>query len=157
MKKILLSLAALVMVTAAIAQDDYKKKPTFGFQFIMNDFQTAADLRSSGLSNVLKAEDWYKTKRMSPGLAVNYIQGLSNHVDFAATLSGSFLDYPVPTRLQNVDDRLLLEAAATANLKLVSDKYWFNPFLTLGIGASKYKGYFGAFIPAGVGIQIRVV
>ncbi len=157
MKKILLSLAALVMFTAAIAQDEYKKKPTFGFQFIMNDFQTAADIRSSGLSNVLKAEEWYKTKRMSPGLAVNYIQGLSNHVDFAATLSGSFLDYPVPNRLQSVDDRFLLEAAATANLKLVSDKYRVSPFLTLGVGASKYKGYFGAFIPAGVGIQIRLV
>ena len=157
MKKILLSLTALVLVTVALAQDEYKKAPTFGFQFIMNDFQTAADIRNDGLSNVLKAEQWYKTKRMSPGLALNYLQGLSNHVDFAASLSGSFLDYPVPNRPLDVDDRLLLEAAATANLKLVSDKYGFSPFLTLGVGASKYKGYFGAFIPAGVGIQIRVV
>lgn len=155
MKKILLSVAALVLFTAAIAQDEYKKRPTFGFQFIMNDFQTAADLRSDGLSNVLKAKQWYKTGRMSPGIALNYLQGLSNHVDFAASLSGSFLDYPVPNRARDFDDRLLLEAAATANLKLVTDKYWFNPFLTLGVGASKYKGYFGAFLPAGVGIQIR--
>ncbi len=141
----------------AIAQDEYKKKPTFGFQYILNDFQTAADLRNSGLASVLKAKQWNKTTRMSPGLAINYIQGVSNNVDFAGTLSASFLDYPVPNKPVDVAEGLLLEASATGNIKLVPDNFWFNPFLTLGVGASKYRGYFGAFVPAGVGIQVKLV
>ena len=157
MKKILLSIAAIMVFAIALAQNEYKKSPTFGFHFMMNDFQTAADLRSKGLSEVLKAKQWSKTSRMSPGIAFSYIQGVSNHVDFAASLSGSYLAYPVPNRAYNGQDRLLLEGTATANVKLVSDKYWFNPFLTVGVGASKFKGYFGAFIPTGLGIQIRVV
>ncbi|MBL0146539.1 MAG: hypothetical protein IPP48_13180 [Chitinophagaceae bacterium] len=50
----------------------------------------------------------------------------------------------------------MLEGVATGNLKLLSDKYCVSPFLTLGIGGSKYKGYYGAFIPAGVGLQVKL-
>ena len=156
MKKCMLSLLAIVLCTVVFGQNDYKKGPTLGVHFILNDFKTAADLRANGLSNVLIKDDWSKPRNMNAGLAISYIEGLSSHVDFAATLSASFVNYPVPNKMAGLDDKLLLEAAATANLKLLTDKYWFNPFLTLGVGASKYKGYFGAFIPTGLGIQARI-
>jgi outer membrane protein OmpA-like peptidoglycan-associated protein len=50
-----------------------------------------------------------------------------------------------------------LEGVATVNLKLLPDKYYVSPFLTAGIGASKYKGYYGAFMPFGIGAQVKVV
>ena len=52
---------------------------------------------------------------------------------------------------------MLLEGAATLNLKLLSDKYCFTPFLTAGIGGSKYIGYYSAFMPFGVGAQVRLI
>ena len=157
MKKFMLCLVATMACAITFAQNDYKKSPGIGVHFVLNDFKTAADLRNSSLSEVLRAKQWSKTNRMIAGLGFSYIQGLSNHVDFATTLTGSFVDYPVPKKISNGQQNFLLEAAATANLKLVTDKYWFNPFLTIGVGASKYKGYFGAFVPLGAGIQLKLI
>ncbi|MGG9971782.1 OmpA family protein [Ferruginibacter sp. SUN002] len=156
MKKIMLSFAAFVLCINTFAQNEYKKPASIGVHFFYDDFQTASEIRATSLSEVLKDNEWSKTSRMAPGFAVSYIKGLSDHADLATTLSGSFLDYPIPNKSSFVTKHLLLELAATANLKLTSDKYWVSPFLTLGVGASKYKDFYGAFIPAGVGIQVNL-
>ena len=156
MKKILLSFLVLGLFTSTFGQNDYKKRPALGIHFVLNDFSTAANLRTNGLSSILKSKEWHKTKNMAAGLAVSYIQGLTNHVDFAGTLSGSFLNYAVPGKVANFNTSLLLEGVATVNLKLFTDKYWFVPFVTAGVGGSKYRGYYGAFIPLGVGLQISI-
>ncbi len=150
-------MVAMIVCALAIAQTDYKKGPTLGIHFVVNDFNTASTLRGSSLSRVIRDGDWKKISRMSTGLGMSYMQGFSDHVDFAATLSGVFVDYPLPNRAVTGTENLLLEAAATANVKLLTDQYWFNPFLTIGVGAAKYKGYYSAFLPAGVGIQLKVV
>lgn len=155
MKKITLSLLAGLACTMAVAQKDYTKAPSFGIHFALNDFQTAADIRSMGLSNVLKANQWSKTSRMRGGLGFTYLQGMGNHLDFSAMLTGSYVAYPVPNKNLDGNQELLLEAAAAANLKLLSDKYYVNPFITVGVGASKFKGYYAAMMPIGVGLQIR--
>jgi outer membrane protein OmpA-like peptidoglycan-associated protein len=157
MKKILLSFLSLSAILSSFGQNDYKKSPAIGVHFVLNDFNTAASLRNSSLSNVINSKIWKKTNQMSAGMALSYIQGLSNNVDFAATLSGSFLNYPVPNKPQiTAENNLLLEAVATGNLKLLSDKYWISPFVTGGLGASKYKGYYAAILPVGVGLQVNL-
>ena len=45
------------------------------------------------------------------------------------------------------NNNFLLEANASVNFKLTSEKYWFQPYLTAGIGGHKYLGYYGAFMP----------
>lgn len=157
MKKFMFSLVAIIVSTITFAQNEYKKSPAIGVSFVLNDFKAASDLRTSGLSDLLKAKQWSKTSRMASGLAINYTQGVGNFVDFAASLTGSFLDYPVPNKVSDGQQNLLLEAVATANVKFVTDKRWFNPFLTVGVGASKYKGYFGALLPVGAGIQFKLL
>ncbi len=154
MKKISLFLIAGLVCSLTYAQD-YIKAPTLGFNVTLTDFKTAQALRQNGLANVLKGDDWHKISKMDFGASVNYIQGLSKHVDFATTLSGVFVNYPVPNKSNNKNG-LLLEAAATANLKLVSDKYFLSPFVTAGIGASKFRGYYGAFLPLGLGLQAKL-
>ena len=94
---------------------------------------------------------------MSAGLGISYLKGLSNNLDFVGNLSGAFVRYPVPGKATDNNPSLLLEGTATANLKLVSDNYWVSPFLTLGAGASKYKGYYGAFIPCGIRVANKSV
>ena len=156
MKKCILAVLTLVVCTIAYGQDAYKKSPSFGVHFILNDFQSAADLRRNDLASLINSKQFFKTKRMDAGIGVSYIQGLTNNVDFAATLSGSYSDYPVPNKITDGQKYLLLEAAATANIKLLPDNYVVVPFLTAGLGASKYKGYYGAFAPVGVGIQVKL-
>ena len=51
---------------------------------------------------------------------------------------------------------LLLEADATANLKLLTDAHVFTPYLTFGVGASEFQHYYGAIIPLGIGIKFNL-
>ncbi len=132
----------------------YKQPATLGIHFVFNDFATAEAIRSSSLSSVLKDRRFGKLKDMSQGLALSYGKGLSETFDFSTTLAGSFLSYPFPDRSEDGSDYLLLEGDASIRGKMLSDKYWFVPYLQVGVGMSRYKGYWGTFIPAGVGIQI---
>ncbi|MGC4104571.1 OmpA family protein [Ferruginibacter sp.] len=156
MKKILLSFLATGLLFSSFGQNDYKKRPALGINFILNDFKTASLLRTSGISNVVTSKQWKHTKDMAAGIGINYIQGLTNNIDFEAGISSSFLDYPVPGKVSDGNTHLLLEGVATANLKLLSDKYWVSPYLTGGVGISKYKGYYGALIPVGIGLQVNL-
>jgi OOP family OmpA-OmpF porin len=156
MKKILLVLMGLGLMVSSFAQGEYKKRPSFGIHFILNDFKTAQSIRSNGLANTLNTKVWHKTNTMTAGMAVSYFQGLNNNLDFVGSLSGSFLRYP-NAKVIAPEPLLLLEGTATANLKLLSDKYIFNPFITAGIGASKFGGYYSAFLPIGVGAQVKIV
>jgi len=156
MKKILLSFLAFGLCIASFGQNDLKKLPSLGINFTLTDFKTAADLRNSGLASVIKAKQFRKTNRMAAGIAVSYMEGLSDHLDFSGSLSASFLDYPIPNTPAFNANNILLEGVAMVNLKLVTDKYWLVPFLSVGVGASKYTGYYGAFIPAGIGLQAHI-
>lgn len=156
MKSLILLFFAIIFFISINAQNNLIRNPSIAIHFLFDDFQTATDLRAQGLANVLRDKQWSKIDRLKPGLALSYIQGLNNHVDFAITGSGSFVDYPIPEIGTSGKDNFLLEVAATANLKLLTDNYIVNPFLTIGAGVSKYKGYYGAFIPIGVGLQFNI-
>jgi OmpA-OmpF porin, OOP family len=156
MKKILLALIGLSLVVSSFAQSDYKKRPSFGIHFFLNDFRTAESIRSKGLGTTINENKWHKTNYMTAGMAISYLQGLNSNLDFVGTLSGSFVNYP-NVKTPTTDPRLLLEGVATVNLKLLSDKYIINPFLTAGIGASKFGGYYSAFMPFGAGLQVKIV
>jgi outer membrane protein OmpA-like peptidoglycan-associated protein len=153
----MLSILSIAMCAIVFGQDDYKKEPTLGVHFLFVDFETAADIRSNGLSNVLRNKEWTKTKRMTPGLAISYSQGMTNHIDISTTLAGTFTDYPVPNKAPRDSKSLLLEAVATANVKLLTDKYAVVPYISVGVGASKYRGYYSAIMPIGLGLQFRIV
>jgi outer membrane protein OmpA-like peptidoglycan-associated protein len=158
MKKILTILFALYFVVpGASAQDDEIRPAAIGVSFILNDFTTADRIRSGSLSRVLSNKQWAKVREMAPGLAVSYFKGLRKHVDFAGTLAGSFVNYPLLNRTASSGDKFLLEADASVNLKMVSEKYWVQPYLIAGLGAQMYDGtYFGAFIPTGVGLKLNL-
>ncbi len=156
MKAITLSFLTVILFLHTNAQNNLIRNPSIAVHFLFDDFQTATDLRNQGLANVLRDNQWSKVARLKPGIALSYMQGLNTHVDLAITGSGSFVDYPIPEIGTSGNDNFLLEVAATANLKLLTDNYIVNPFLTLGAGVSKYKGYYGAFIPIGVGLQFNI-
>jgi OOP family OmpA-OmpF porin len=154
--RIILAIFCL-QTTTGFAQEEtnYTQQPALSIHFLLHDFQTATNIRSSSLSRVLNNKQFGRIKDMSPGLAISYSDGLSNNFDFSLTLAGSFLDYPRQDVTSSGSDKFLLEADASIRGKMFSDKYWFTPYLQAGLGASKYKGYYGAFIPLGAGLQIN--
>jgi hypothetical protein len=147
-----------LQTTAGFAQEEesYIQQPALSIHFLLHDFQTAAKVRNSSLSSVLANKEFGKVKDMSPGLAISYSEGLSNNFDLSVTLAGSFLDYPREDAPgSSGSDKFLLEADASIRGKMFSDKYWLTPYIQAGLGASKYKGYYGAFVPLGVGLQLN--
>jgi OmpA-OmpF porin, OOP family len=159
MKKVLaVFLALYLIVPASFAQDDEIRPPAIGISFILNDFTTADRIRSTSLSNVFNNKQWAKLQQMSPGIAISYFKGLKKHIDFAGTLAGTFARYSLPDRPGSSGEKFLLEADASLNFKMVSEKYWVQPYLIAGLGAQMYGGnYFGAFIPAGLGLKLNIL
>jgi hypothetical protein len=138
MKKIILTFLAFGLLINSFAQDEYKKRSAVGIHFLFFDFKTAAELKNDGLANVINEGNWSDTKRMNPGFALSYMQGVNDKLDFVATASSSFLSYPVPNKPVSSSSQYMLDVTAMGNLKLVSDKYWVSPYLSLGAGFSKY-------------------
>ncbi len=82
MKKLFAAMIALyLMVLSSYGQNDEIRAPAIGVSFFLNDFTTAARIRASSLSAVLRDKRLAKIKEMSPGLAITYFTGLKNHID----------------------------------------------------------------------------
>src|SRR4051812_5721132 len=103
----------LLSLCAAGQEKDYTKPPTIGVHFFLNDFQSAANIRSSSLSSVFLNKQFGKIKNMNAGLAVNYIKGLNSHFDMSVTAGGSFVSYEIKNRPGTAKDRFLLEVDAS--------------------------------------------
>jgi hypothetical protein len=156
MKSIVLVQALFLICSYSFCQKtSYIQPTTIGIHFTFTDFETAIAIRNTSLSTVLREKKFGKLQNMWQGLAISYGKGLSENFDFSSMLIGSFLAYPKSDVLSSGSESLLLEADASIKGKLMSDKYWFVPYLQVGVGASRFKNYWGTFIPAGLGIQIN--
>ncbi len=154
-KTLLLCLAALLSVST-FAQN-LKKAPSLGINFFLKDFGTAEKIKNTSVSNVLANKQVSKVSEMAPGLSLTYIEGLSDYVDFMGTLGGTFTKYKYKGANLFSNDALLVDLDAQLNVKLLTDKYFFVPYLTAGVGASMYGGtYFMANVPVGGGFQFNL-
>lgn len=159
MKKLFtLTISFCFFFSPSFSQDtpkSYIRQPALGISFFFNDYTTPQRIRSSSLSSVLANKQKAKIKEMDAGIAISYFQGLTNHVDFVGTLGGSFVQYDLEDR--SIDnEKFLMEADASINLKLLTEKYWLTPFASIGAGISKYGGYYGAFVPVGLGLKLNI-
>lgn len=158
MRKIaFLLLAAISLHFQLFSQKrSYIQDPTLGVSFTLFDFRTAQYIEATSLRQTFRDKQFFRLKEMKPGLALSYTEGLSNHFDATATFAGAFLDYPMEKRQPFGTDYFLLEGDASIRAKLLSNRYVVTPFAQVGIGASSYAGYFGAFIPMGAGVQVNL-
>ncbi len=156
MKKSILALFSLALCMNAFAQNDYIKPSGIGVNFSLFDFQTAANIRNTSLSETLRNKKVARVKDMKPAFGLFYVKGVSRHLDITTSLNAAFLKYPVPEKTLSADDKFYIEATAVGNLKLLPDNFSIVPYITAGVGASKFEGYYSAFIPAGLGIQFKL-
>ncbi len=155
MKKIFaITLALSLFATEGFAQDDEIRPAAIGISFFLNDFTTPQRIRTTSFGQVRRNKQWAKGREMSPGIAVSYFKGLHRFIDFAGTLGGSFTRNGIKNEKTN--DEFLAELDAAANFKMVSEKYWVQPYIIAGAGAQMYSGkYFGAFASPGLGLKIN--
>jgi hypothetical protein len=162
MKKILVCLLLTACGVTAMAQDantkkaDYKRGSFLGVSFFLNDYGTAQRIRSTSLTSVLNNKQVAKFREMGPGIGVTYFKGLTNLIDFAATLGGSFPRIPQADQTLSSGNKSLIEADASVNLKMFSERYTFTPYISAGVGASRVDGKFDAFFPLGIGVKANI-
>ncbi len=162
MKKFLFSLIVVGLATASFAQTptSYKKRASLGLSFFLNDMYTAEKVGKTSLSRVLQNGGFTPMKEMTPGLSLQYFEGISEHLDFMATVGGTFTKYPFYFKsgiAPTTSDLFLLETDANLNVKLLTDKYFLVPYMSFGVGASMYNGtYFAAQGNLGLGLQLNL-
>lgn len=157
MKKLLSFVLLWMMCIYVLGQENEPvKNKSLGVHFFFNDYKTASFIRSNSLNSTFINKKFGKVKEMIPGLALSYWQGINSQLDFSARLGGSFLDYPIDGGKTLGTQSFLLEADISLHAKMLPDQYWVVPYLTAGIGATKYKGYYGASMPLGVGLQVSI-
>ncbi|WP_153799116.1 OmpA family protein [Foetidibacter luteolus] len=157
MKKVLLSLLTFTIV-CSYAQEtiSYKKRPSLAIHLVFNDFKTADLARKNGLGSVINNKNWSRIKDMDIGFGLEYLQGLTEHLDFSARLDATSLDYLFNNMPGLGNDNMLLEGDANIKLKLLSDKYFLTPYLSAGAGVSRYTAYWAAYMPLGGGLQVSL-
>lgn len=133
-----------------------KKQSTLVFHTFYNDFGTAQLIRTSSLKNVLDNHLWSKFGKMQMGFGLNYLRGITQKLDFVATLDGSSTDYLFKDGTTNGSSAFLLDFNTALNLKLLSDKHVVTPYISGGAGYSSYKGKSGFYLPVGVGVQFNL-
>jgi outer membrane protein OmpA-like peptidoglycan-associated protein len=158
MKKIvLLFVSAAISITAFSQTTDLKKLPTLGIGFNLKDFKTPGLIKATSLSDVLANKTYAKVSEMAPGLNINYYQGLTNNIDFMASLGATFTEYIYKGKTFGTNSNFLLDLDAHLNFKLLTDNYFVVPYITAGLGTSMYRGtYFMANGIGGVGLQFKL-
>jgi hypothetical protein len=160
MKRILLFVFAMAFFHAGFSQSKpaNKKGRQLGIQFTGHDFETPVDLKSKGMSFVLTDKQWSSFDRKRVGMAITYTEGLNEKFDFNARLGMSDVDYTLSNKpyASSTGSRTFFELDANLFMKLLSDDYVVSPFISLGVGASLWKGYYAAYIPTGVGLQVNL-
>jgi len=154
MKKLLVSLLSTVLITTHVFSQDNIRPAEIGISFNLYDFITPQRIRTTSLSSVLANKKVAKIRDMFPGIGIHYFKGLKKNIDIAGTLSGAFVNYPLPANTSSGSDKFLLSLDASALFKLVPNNYWIQPYASLGVGGHKYSSYWGAFIPVGIGMNI---
>jgi outer membrane protein OmpA-like peptidoglycan-associated protein len=155
MKNIILIGLIFTSICTAWSQDTSPvKKPAVGLHFFYNDFVTPRQIKATSLGDVLKNKDWNHFNNMEGGFGIDYLQGLTKHIDLVGTMNGSKVDYMLPSGTLYGSHHFLVDISAGAHLKLLSDKYFFSPFLIAKAGFTAFKDISGFSLNPGAGLQI---
>jgi len=161
MKRLFALSLAILSLGSGYAQlkKEHRTGKIVGGSYTLHDFNTAADLSNMSLSAVVEKGDWNKARRMSPGFALTYTQGLLDHLDVMVRAGIAGLEYPRPgvSSMFNYQTKALVETDVNLNIKLLTDQYAVSPYVSIGAGASKWGVYYSAYAPVGLGMRINVL
>ena len=128
-----------------------KKGPLLGIHFNLQDFEAPIQIK-----NPSTGKGYLPIREMDKGFSVSYWKGLTSRVDFSLRTNVSFRNYRAISRGLSDKNEIGVELEPSLNFRPFPDKALINPFLTVGIGAGLYTEEFGAYVPAGLGVQVNL-
>jgi OmpA-OmpF porin, OOP family len=157
-QKLTLLFSFLVVATLASAQmmdskfSSAKKGTLVGIHFNALDLATPVTLK-----NAAGTRTFSHIQDMDYGLALSYWKGLTKTIDLSAKAGLLFHDYSTIDRASaNAGKEAIgIELEPALNFRPYGDNALLSPFLTAGVGVGSYTGKFGAYLPAGVGVQVN--
>ncbi len=155
-QKLTLVLALVVIAVGTFAQTasgPTKKPSLFGIHFNALDINTPVTFQNSSNNRTFS-----QLRDMDFGFGLSYWKGLTNTIDFSAKTGVFFHDYAALDRAETAitDREIGIELEPSLNFRPYKDNSLVAPFLTAGIGGGYYSGKWGAYVPAGVGIQVNL-
>lgn len=134
-----------------LSQGRYRKQPALSMAFTLTDFKTPVNIKKDGIGSLFNVNSmWSKG-----GIAISYIEGLSNHVDIVVGANGTFYDEMVLGNSAPSKNNLLADVFSSFNFKLNTDRNFFTPYFTTGVSIVNYKKHVGISIPGGIGVQFN--
>ncbi|MEY4058235.1 MAG: hypothetical protein EBU05_05360 [Chitinophagia bacterium] len=166
MKKILFSLIVLAFAGNISAQTNANvKKPSLALKVSAFDFTTARAIQVNTLGAVLSNKSWEKLSNSTKSIGVQYFKGITPKMDFMVNLDLASLSYPyyassgIKTTWGSATGAtskgFYAAADAGLNFKILTDDHKVVPYLSAGIGVSKFASNYMAYAPVGAGIQIK--
>ncbi len=153
-QKLALVLTFVVLTTGAFAQmknSGMTKKPALvGIHLDAVDFKTPITLKDKSSSRIFA-----KPKDMDFGFSISYWRGLTSIIDFSTKVTALLHDYAADRNVAYAKTEIGLELEPSLNIRPFQDNNIFNPFLTVGIGGGYYSSKWGAYAPAGIGLQFN--
>src|ERR1017187_3000245 len=97
MKPITLAAAFIFCIcnTPVQAQQAANKKPgSFSFNVSLSDYNFCKMVKDSSLAKAMRQNNLLKAANKSFGIGVAYWKGLTKHIDFSGTLTGTLSNFP---------------------------------------------------------------
>ncbi len=148
--KLTLIIALSVFSTALFAQSA-KKGQLFGLHYNMSDFNSPASIKDAS-----SGSGYSKVKDMNKGFSIAYWRGLTAKIDLSVKANAVFRDFSAIYQATTGKTEVGLELEPAVNLRLFPDAALLSPFLTVGVGGGLYNDKFGAYLPAGGGLQVNL-
>ena len=154
MKTFFTTIIAFFLLATVPAQNNIKPA-SLGIHYSLTDFETAAKIKVTSLRDVLKNNQWSLPGQMMTGIGVDFLKGITNHIDFAASFNYTkgINTYNLPST--NINSYSLFTLETLLNIKFISDKHYVRPFLIAGAGLYDQNGT-GMYAPLGIGLQFNI-
>lgn len=152
--KLKLLVASAILCSSAFAQKTMlpaKKAQLIGLHFNLADYKAP-----TGIKDPISGKVYSAVRDMSKGVSISYWKGLTNKIDLSVKANLMLRDYALIYRGLSGKPEIGIELEPTINIRPVNDAAKIAPFLTTGIGVGKYNDKFGAYVPAGVGLQYNM-
>lgn len=152
--KLSLLLALVTMVSGSFAQRSWlpaKKGTLVGVHYNMADFKGP-----SGIKDPITGKVYSSVRDMNKGFSFSYWKGLTSKIDLSVKANAMFRDYSAIYQGITGKTEIGIELEPALNVRPFTDATRLAPFLTAGLGGGIYNDKFGAYVPAGVGLQFNM-